>query len=98
MLQHCEHHDVIELGRLQGQGCAYVRAHSLPSSSAAISHLVVHAYAVRDSVGRIIQECRVEAAAQIANACSLAELRVGGTKPHARTEVIQTGVGHYFKS
>src|SRR5437868_15295524 len=98
MLENREHHYVVELRGFKRQRLSNVLTHALPFPRCAVSHLVVYADTVRDTPGGEIQKRCVQPATQIANARSLADVRICGLETQPSDEMIQGSVGHYLSS
>src|SRR5258708_32345207 len=98
MLENREHHYVVELGGLQRQRFPNVLTHALPFPCCPVSHLVVYADTVRDTLGGEVQKRSVQPATQIAHARSLADVGICGLETQPSDEMVQRGVGHYLSS
>ena len=64
----------------------------------AVLDLIIDADSCSDFVFSEIQECGLQAAAEIADAALCAYVRIRCSKPHPRNEVIDSGVSHYLRS
>ena len=89
---------MIESAGFQRKGCAKVRADAAPSAADSISHLIIDAHAFGDALCGKVQKCGVQAASQIADSRTLANVGIRGFEAHAGNEMIERGVRHYLSS
>jgi hypothetical protein len=62
----------------------------------AVRNLIVEADAYPDAIGSVVEESGFEAATEVANARTLANVRISGAKTHPGDEMIDPGVRHLF--
>src|SRR5437016_5476609 len=98
MLQHCQHHDVVEARVWKWQRRAEIGANALPATLGAAFNLVIDANTIRDLAGGILKEGRLKPAAKIAHARPFADVRRGRAETPASNETIDDGICHYLRS
>src|SRR5206468_7235915 len=98
MFEYSKHNHVIKLRVTQWQTASQIRVNPLPAAVCSALHLIINANTACDFIFRKIEERHFQAASQIANSRTSAQVRIRRAEPHLGYEMIDLGVGHLFVS